>query len=61
MDSFENSWGWMYWTWQTESAYQWSYKKGLEHGMIPKVAYKRSFKCGDEIPDWGARGLPEHY
>ncbi|KAI5778421.1 glycoside hydrolase superfamily [Geopyxis carbonaria] len=27
MDSFEKGWGWMYWTWDTESATQWSYKK----------------------------------
>ncbi|EED81192.1 predicted protein [Postia placenta Mad-698-R] len=28
--------GWIYWTWKTESADEWSYQKGLEGGWIPQ-------------------------
>ncbi|PGH13098.1 hypothetical protein AJ80_06470 [Polytolypa hystricis UAMH7299] len=59
MFAFERGWGWFYWTWQTENAVQWSYKKGMEAGTLPKIAYEPSFTCGDEYPDFG--DLPEHY
>jgi glucan 1,3-beta-glucosidase len=52
MDAFEQSWGWMYWTWDTEDAYQWSYKKGMQYNMLPKVAYERDWNCKMEIPDY---------
>lgn len=61
MDAFERGWGWMYWTWDTETAHQWSYKKGLAAGIIPKDPSKRGWKCGDEVPDFGKLGLPETY
>lgn len=28
--------GWVYWTWKTENADDWSYQKGLEGGWIPQ-------------------------
>lgn len=59
METFETSYGWMYWTWDTEASHQWSYKKSMAAGIMPKVAYERDFKCSDEIPDFGALGLPE--
>ncbi|KAG8746228.1 exo-1,3-beta-glucanase [Ceratobasidium sp. 423] len=34
--AFERGSGWVYWTWKTESADEWSYSKGLEGGWIPK-------------------------
>ncbi|PIB02479.1 putative glucan 1,3-beta-glucosidase D [Cercospora beticola] len=52
MHSFEQGWGWFYWTWQTESAAQWSYKAGLAAGTMPKVAWERSFDCSQEIPSF---------
>jgi glucan 1,3-beta-glucosidase len=58
MHSFERGWGWFYWTWKTESAAQWSYKKGLEIGMLPEKAYERSYNCEGEMPDF--EGLPEN-
>lgn len=59
MYSFEQGWGWFYWTWQTESAAQWSYKSGLANGIMPQKAYQRSFNCSSDIPDFGS--LPEYY
>ncbi|KAH8704944.1 glycoside hydrolase superfamily [Talaromyces proteolyticus] len=56
---FEKMMGWFYWTWQTESAPQWSYKQARDGGFMPKLAYEPSFKCGDAIPDFGT--LPEYY
>jgi glucan 1,3-beta-glucosidase len=61
MDAFEAGWGWMYWTWDTENATQWSYKKGLAAGILPAKAYQRDFSCGDTIPDFNALKLPETY
>lgn len=61
MDAFEYGWGWMYWTWQTEDAHQWSYRKGLEAGILPESAVNRGWNCGDEVPDFAAMGLPESY
>ncbi|KAL7266206.1 hypothetical protein RUND412_011257 [Rhizina undulata] len=61
MDSFEKGWGWMYWTWDTEAAQQWSYKKGLVAGILPPKAYKRDFTCQDAVPDFFNLGLPEYY
>ena len=59
MNAFEKGWGWLYWTWDTESATQWSYKKSLAAKIIPQKAYKRSFNCDSEVPDFLAMGLPE--
>ncbi|KAJ9660496.1 hypothetical protein H2201_006918 [Coniosporium apollinis] len=61
MESFEAGWGWFYWTWDTESAPQWSYKQGMVAGVLPKKAYERSFTCSDPLPDYGAMGLPENF
>ncbi|KAF9449533.1 glycoside hydrolase family 5 protein [Macrolepiota fuliginosa MF-IS2] len=40
--------GWIYWTWKTESADEWSYQKGLEGGWIPQDPTERKFPniCG---------------
>lgn len=59
MHSFEEGWGWFYWTWETESAAQWSYKTSLAAGTMPKLAYQRDFNCNTTIPDFS--GLPEYY
>ncbi|KAI9712837.1 MAG: hypothetical protein M1820_001459 [Bogoriella megaspora] len=60
MHSFEKGWGWFYWTWTTESAVQWSWKLGMEAGILPGNLGNRSFDCGD-VPDYGGMGLPENY
>ncbi|KAM7191571.1 Glycoside hydrolase superfamily [Rhypophila sp. PSN 637] len=60
MSSFEKSWGWFYWVWDTEDAPQWSYKKGMAAGVLPSKAYEREFDCNlADIPDFG--DLPEYY
>ncbi|KAI9840461.1 MAG: hypothetical protein M1837_001617 [Sclerophora amabilis] len=60
MTSFEVGWGWFYWTWDTEKSVQWSWKKGLEAGILPNLAYRREFNCSeDEVPDF--EGLSEDY
>ncbi|KAK2783044.1 hypothetical protein FQN52_000489 [Onygenales sp. PD_12] len=61
MYAFEKSYGWFYWTWQTESAVQWSWKRGLEAGILPAKAYEPEFRCGgkEEWPDF--EGLEEYY
>lgn len=59
MHSFEQGWGWFYWTWQTESAAQWSYKSGMANGILPKLAYQRDFDCSQSIPDFSS--LSETY
>ncbi|KAL2130299.1 hypothetical protein VTI74DRAFT_6649 [Chaetomium olivicolor] len=60
MASFERGWGWFYWVWDTEDAPQWSYKKGLEAGVLPAKAYERSFDCDlSQIPSFS--DLPEYY
>lgn len=61
MESFEKGWGWFYWTWETEAAVQWSWKLGMEAGILPPKAYERDFKCSDEVPDYEAMGLEESY
>ena len=61
MDSFEIGYGWTYWTWLTETSTQWSYKKGLAAGILPPVAYNRTWSCADAIPDYGILGLSEAY
>ena len=61
MHSFEQGWGWFYWTWQTESATQWSYKAGMAAGILPQKAYERDFDCSQDIPDYAGLGLPEYY
>ena len=61
MEAFENGLGWMYWTWQTEESYQWSYKKAMAVGIMPKDAVNREWSCSNEIPDFAALGLSESY
>ncbi|KAF1828478.1 glycoside hydrolase [Decorospora gaudefroyi] len=55
MDAFEAGWGWFYWTWETERATQWSYRRGREAGILPDKAYERDWTC----PDNGIQGLDE--
>ncbi|KAF1923008.1 glycoside hydrolase family 5 protein [Didymella exigua CBS 183.55] len=63
MDAFEAGWGWFYWTWETEKATQWSYRRGMAAGILPTTAYDRDWSC----PDNGVDGLdtftdlPEYY
>ena len=59
MHSFEQGWGWFYWTWKTESAVQWSYMLGLKAGILPDKAYSPAFKCDADVPDFS--DLPESY
>jgi glucan 1,3-beta-glucosidase len=59
MSAYETAYGWFYWTWQTESAPQWSYKQAWANGFMAQTAYEPAFKCGDDIPDFGS--LPEYY
>ena len=59
MFAFEKGWGWFYWTWKTESAPLWSYQAGLEGGIMPPLAYKRSWECSMAFPSFGS--LPENY
>lgn len=59
MHSFEQGWGWFYWTWKAEKAPQWNYQAGLKAGILPEKAYAREFNCSSEIPQFD--GLPEFY
>ena len=59
MTSFEIGWGWFYWTWQTESAVQWSWKLGMQAGILPQKTWDRAFNCSAPAPTFS--GLPENY
>jgi glucan 1,3-beta-glucosidase len=61
MISFEVGWGWFYWTWDTEKATQWSWKKGMAAGILPQKVWERDFDCPDDLEDFGRMGLPESY
>ncbi|KAI1173545.1 glycoside hydrolase superfamily [Nemania sp. FL0916] len=61
MTSFEKGYGWWYWTWDTESAPQWSYRQGLAAGILPAKAYDRDFNCDSDVPDFSSEGLAETY
>ena len=62
MDSFEAGWGWFYWTWETEKATQWSYRRGLAAGILPKKAYERDWTCPDTPDNLDSfEGLPVFY
>ncbi|KAL6709923.1 hypothetical protein ACN47E_000708 [Coniothyrium glycines] len=62
MDSFEAGWGWFYWTWETEKATQWSYRRGLEAGILPTKAYERDWTCpSDQTQLEDFSNLPEFY
>ncbi|KAI2636651.1 glycoside hydrolase family 5 protein [Xylaria nigripes] len=61
MTSFEKGYGWWYWTWDTESASQWSYRQGLAAGILPAKAHDRDFNCDSDVPDFSNMGLPESY
>ncbi|KAK3673880.1 hypothetical protein LTR78_006082 [Recurvomyces mirabilis] len=61
MHSFEQGWGWFYWTWKTEAATQWSYSNGIKAGIVPGNVRNRTFDCSQSIPDFGGLGLPEFY
>ncbi|KAF1912149.1 glycoside hydrolase superfamily [Ampelomyces quisqualis] len=61
MDSFEAGWGWFYWTWETEKATQWSYRRGLEAGVLPHKAYERDWTCPDGNEYDSFAGLEEYY
>ncbi|RMZ83050.1 hypothetical protein DV738_g1437, partial [Chaetothyriales sp. CBS 135597] len=59
MHSFEQAWGWFYWTWKTEEAVQWSWMLGLKAGILPEKAYSPDFDCSQDIPDFASLGLSE--
>ncbi|KEF51745.1 glucan 1,3-beta-glucosidase [Exophiala aquamarina CBS 119918] len=59
MHSFEQAWGWFYWTWKTESATQWSWMLGRQAGILPDKAYAPDFKCDKDVPDF--TGLGDSY
>ena len=63
MDAFEAGWGWFYWTWETESSTQWSYRRGREAGILPDKAYDRDWKCpGGGVQNLDSfEGLAESY
>ncbi|PGH15000.1 hypothetical protein AJ79_02680 [Helicocarpus griseus UAMH5409] len=60
MYAFEKGYGWFYWTWETEGAVQWSYRRGLKAGILPEKAYAPEFKCGGGEMG-GFEGLEEYY
>lgn len=61
MHSYELGWGHFYWTWDTEQATQWSWKKGMGAGTLPLTVTERTFTCQQAIPDYAALGLSETY
>lgn len=63
MYSFEQGWGWFYWTWKTEKAVQWSWESGMKAGILPQKTWDRSaFQCNtSDIPDYSSLGLAENY
>lgn len=63
MDSFEKGWGWFYWTWETENAVQWSWRKGMAAGILPTDIRKRDWTCSSSngVPDYAYMGLAETY
>lgn len=50
MFAFEKGWGWFYWTWETEGATQWSWRRGREAGILPRKAYEPEFRCDSAVP-----------
>ena len=61
MISFEEGWGWFYWTWETEKATQWSWKLGMKAGILPEKVWTRDFDCPDKLEDFEELGLEENY
>ena len=61
MESFEKGWGWFYWTWDTEKAVQWSWRKGMAAGILPTKTWERGWSCNQELEDFEGMGLSETY
>lgn len=61
MSSFEQGWGWFYWTWKTESAAQWSWELGARAGILPAKVWDRPWNCSGGATDFAGQGLPETY
>lgn len=59
MSSFETAWGWFYWTWTTEGATQWDWKRGVQAGILPGKVWDRGFNCTGNVPSFA--GLSENY
>lgn len=66
--SFEQGWGWFYWTWEVEDgpgASQLSWRRGVEAGTLPSDISEGAaqlWNCGaNSEPDWTSAGLPESY
>lgn len=58
--SFAKGWGSFYWTWETENATQWSWRRGVAAGILPARVDDLQSSCGQTV-DWPSRGLPETY
>ncbi|KAB8346106.1 hypothetical protein FH972_023154 [Carpinus fangiana] len=60
MKSFNYGWGSFYWTWLTEEATQWSWKLGMEAGILPSNVrmLDESVSCEGGV-DWAGQGLGE--
>ncbi|MCJ1328598.1 hypothetical protein MMC10_005275 [Thelotrema lepadinum] len=62
MTSFETGWGWFYWTWLTETGTQWSWKLGMDAGILPAKVWERSYNCsGGTLPEGSFGSLSEAY
>ncbi|KAJ8103096.1 glycoside hydrolase superfamily [Lipomyces tetrasporus] len=66
MAAFESNggWGFMYWAWKTETpeSTQWSYERGMSAGIMPRLAYDRTYNCSvGSTPDFVTLGLMENY
>ncbi|KAF1953043.1 glycoside hydrolase [Byssothecium circinans] len=64
IEAFEAGWGWFYWTWETERATQWSWRRGVEAGILPKRVGRNEWTCPERIEDFEdfeKEGLAENY
>lgn len=55
----EGSWGWLYWTWKTESSPQWSYFDMWSKGILPKLESGKKYTACGPADAW--TGLSETY
>ncbi|KAF2635608.1 glycoside hydrolase [Massarina eburnea CBS 473.64] len=64
IEAFEKGWGWFYWTWETERATQWSWRRGVVAGILPTKVGSNGWTCPESISgfeDFGGEGLSELY
>lgn len=55
----EASWGWLYWTWKTESNPQWSYYDMWSNKILPSLEYHKNYTACGPPTEWA--GLSETY